>query len=543
MGIVVGKLVFRPPTKVKLLEGENLFWTTTKKNHKIPILKFTPEDSYEEEYNLVKVKYFGSSSNEGSDFDLDNNRWSLSPEEGDENKSKNNLESSEEIGNKKETKNNTTTQNNDKQKPLKSNEKKSEEVEKDKKDEKIQSRKRLTVIFAHGNGESISELDHYAIRIAKKTNCDIYLFEYPGFPQTEGKTREKNCYLSAEAVYNWVTKEKKVPAEEIIWFGHSLGTAVVLEMATKYPCGGVFLMSPILSIFRVVMKLACNLPLDKFVNVKKAPKVKSPVMVIHGTDDSVVSINHGKKLYNLFPKKFDGVWIKNGKHNNIETQFRDKFYNQFNRFIDYIVSQIPNKKKPNNSNKKEEIIKRLNEFKNDRSLDFSFYSHSDSDSDTNSLTMGDDNTDSNFSERGTKNTSKRLGVDLSDSRKENSSSESSSVSSVCSSLQPITQNNFNKLSSSSSFTSSLTTSSNENMITDSDLIESFCLNIKNDLKSNDFKKEKTFTKKKKKKLKSKKNKKKSKSKKKKQKSKSKKKKQKKKSKKKKQKKKSKSKII
>ncbi|KAJ6246171.1 alpha/beta-hydrolases superfamily protein [Anaeramoeba flamelloides] len=538
MGIVVGKLVFRPPTKVKLLEGENLFWTTTKKNHKIPILKFTPEDSYEEEYNLVKVKYFGSSSNEGSDFDLDNNRWSLSPEEGDENKSKNNLESSEEIGNKKETKNNTTTQNNDKQKPLKSNEKKSEEVEKDKKDEKIQSRKRLTVIFAHGNGESISELDHYAIRIAKKTNCDIYLFEYPGFPQTEGKTREKNCYLSAEAVYNWVTKEKKVPAEEIIWFGHSLGTAVVLEMATKYPCGGVFLMSPILSIFRVVMKLACNLPLDKFVNVKKAPKVKSPVMVIHGTDDSVVSINHGKKLYNLFPKKFDGVWIKNGKHNNIETQFRDKFYNQFNRFIDYIVSQIPNKKKPNNSNKKkpnnsnkkEEIIKRLNEFKNDRSLDFSFYSHSDSDSDTNSLTMGDDNTDSNFSERGTKNASKRLGADLSDSRKENSSSESSSVSSVCSSLQPITQNNFNKLSSSSSFTSSLTTSSNENMITDSDLIESFCLNIKNDLKSNDFKKEKTFTKKKKKKLKSKKNKKKSKSKKKKQKKKSKKKKQKKKSK-------------
>ncbi|KAJ3430515.1 alpha/beta-hydrolases superfamily protein [Anaeramoeba flamelloides] len=203
----------------------------------------------------------------------------------------------------------------------------------------FQNRKRLNIIFSHGNGESIYELGRFATRVAHKTNCNVHLFEYPGYPQTQGKRRENNCYQSAEAIYQWLVNEKNVPADDILWFGHSLGSAVVMEIASKYPCKGILLLSPILSIFRSVLKIGLNLPYDMFINLKRAPKVDKPVMVIHGTQDKVVPIKHGKKLFKLFPNQFDSVWINNANHNNIESRFRIRFYREINRFLDFLISE------------------------------------------------------------------------------------------------------------------------------------------------------------------------------------------------------------
>ncbi|KAJ3449972.1 alpha/beta-hydrolases superfamily protein [Anaeramoeba flamelloides] len=429
MGIIISKFVFRPPKNVPSLSGDNLFWIKTKKRkHKIPILYYSPEDEYEEE--LTTTNYYFSGS-EYSTSEMLNDDWSFTSEENDsfdeqekhkqtqkkkkekekekekelkiKNKNKKNSDLSKRS---KSTKKQTIStesenENEDEDSNEKENEKKRllpkkklisnkkydydekkkkkkkkgktenhKETEEELTDEQIQKRKRLTIIFAHGNGESIAELDRFAIRIAKKTNCYVYLMEYPGYPETEGKTREKNCYLSAESVYKWIVNERNVDPSNLIWFGHSLGTGVVVEMASKFPCAGVFLMSPLLSIFRVVMKLCCNVPFDMFVNIKKASKVKSPTMVIHGTDDPIIPINHGKRLYKLLPEKFDAVWIKNAGHNNIESRFRPKFYFELNRFIQHITSQISNKKKKERKREKENKTKTLNEtiFENENEI-------------------------------------------------------------------------------------------------------------------------------------------------------------------------------
>ncbi|KAJ3429353.1 alpha/beta-hydrolases superfamily protein [Anaeramoeba flamelloides] len=404
MGIIISKFVFRPPKNVPVLSGDNLFWIKTKKRkHKIPILYYSPEDDYEEEFTNTNYYFSGS---EYSTSEILNKDWSFTSEENEsfdekekEKEIKNNMEKNIDLQkspkpSKKQTK--TTESENEKEneneklnllskKKLIYNKKNeiekydSDEIQKENKkknkkegkkekciegeeelnDEQIKKRKRLTIIFAHGNGESIVELDLFAIRIAKKTNCHVYLMEYPGYPETEGRAREKNCYLSAEAVYKWIVKERNVDPSNLIWFGHSLGSGVVLEMASKFPCAGVFLMSPLLSIFRVVVKLCCNVPFDMFVNIKKAPKVKSPTMIIHGTDDSVVSVSHGKRLYKLLPETFDGVWIKHADHNNIESRFRKKFYFELNRFIQHIISQLPKKDEKEEENKSKTINEKI----------------------------------------------------------------------------------------------------------------------------------------------------------------------------------------
>ncbi|KAJ3424833.1 hypothetical protein M0812_27260 [Anaeramoeba flamelloides] len=383
MGPIISQFVFRPPSNIPPLRGDNLFYTTTSNDLRIPILKFTPDDEFEEEFKIVKARvYTSSDSDESGDSDygsFSKDRWSLtsddesekgkkhkkgkkkhknqldSSEQSNSSKTRNSDFSSEEEISKKKTKNKQKRKNKKKRKTKrkKKDKKKKDKVVKKERKKVFQNRKRLSIIFAHGNGETIYELKNFALRIAQQTNCNVYLFEYPGYQQTPGKKREKNCYRSAEAVYHWVINEKRVRAEDIIWFGHSLGTSVALEIASKYPCKGVFLMSPLLSIFRAVVKLVCNVPFDMFVNLKKAPKVKMPVMILHGKDDVIVSVKHGKKLYELFPNKFDAVYIKHAGHNNIESRFRDQFYSEFNRFISFL--QPPEEKELTNQNNLLEI--------------------------------------------------------------------------------------------------------------------------------------------------------------------------------------------
>ncbi|KAJ6245573.1 hypothetical protein M0813_19992 [Anaeramoeba flamelloides] len=376
MGPLLSKIVFRPPKRVTLKHQEKLSWVTTKNKLKVPILKFTPEDEYEEDFKLVNMGGITSTSESDS---FCNRSWSISSTDesrltkkkktnGDKNGLKKNVfqltETEEESWSeiveekKKNSKTNSVDQklNTKAYKPIFV-----PKTEKEKVKLPFQTRKRMNIIFSHGNGESIYELDRFAIRFARKTNCNVYLFEYPGYPQAKGKAKESNCYQSAEAVYLWLVNERKVDPSKILWFGHSLGSAVAMETASNYRCAGVLLMSPLLSCFRVVLNLNVRLPYDIFVNVKKAPKVNVPVMVIHGTQDKVVPVEHGKKLYKLFPNQFDSVWLTNAGHNNIESRFRIRFYRETNRFIDFLISKnekktkIEKKKKMQREKEKEKL--------------------------------------------------------------------------------------------------------------------------------------------------------------------------------------------
>lgn len=59
-------------------------------------------------------------------------------------------------------------------------------------------------------------------------------------------------------------------------------------------------------------------PFDKFPNYKKIGKVRCPVLIIHGTQDTVISFWHGEKLFALAnePKQF---WAVHGAgHNDVD---------------------------------------------------------------------------------------------------------------------------------------------------------------------------------------------------------------------------------
>lgn len=47
-----------------------------------------------------------------------------------------------------------------------------------------------------------------------------------------------------------------------------------------------------------------------FSSIDKVSKVKSPVLVIHGTDDEVIDFSHGQGIYERCPKAVEPLWVE-----------------------------------------------------------------------------------------------------------------------------------------------------------------------------------------------------------------------------------------
>lgn len=72
-------------------------------------------------------------------------------------------------------------------------------------------------------------------------------------------------------------------------------------------------------------------------SIDKVPKINSPVLVIHGTDDEVIDFSHGLAIYERCPRAVDPLWVEGAGHNDIE------LYCQYlDRLKRFIAQDLPN---------------------------------------------------------------------------------------------------------------------------------------------------------------------------------------------------------
>lgn len=48
---------------------------------------------------------------------------------------------------------------------------------------------------------------------------------------------------------------------------------------------------------------------DAFPSIDKIPKISSPVLVIHGTEDEVIDFSHGLAIYEQCPRPVEPLWV------------------------------------------------------------------------------------------------------------------------------------------------------------------------------------------------------------------------------------------
>jgi hypothetical protein len=162
----------------------------------------------------------------------------------------------------------------------------------------------------------------------------------------EGEVSEQNCYWNIEAAYNFLVEVRNIPPESIVLYGRSVGSGPTCYLAAKTAMegrsvGGVILHSPFLSICRVAVDAGFSFPGDLFRNIEQAPKIRCPVLIVHGTADAVVPFWHGQELLMHVPKEYRAppFWAEGMGHNGIEFYMKQEYYDRVSSFLEkYIAS-------------------------------------------------------------------------------------------------------------------------------------------------------------------------------------------------------------
>jgi fermentation-respiration switch protein FrsA (DUF1100 family) len=177
---------------------------------------------------------------------------------------------------------------------------------------------RGVILFFHGNGGNISHRLE-SLELFHRLGLSVFILDYRGYGQSEGRPSEQGTYLDAEAAWRYLTDERQIPPHQIILFGESLGGAVAAWLAQTRSPGGLILLSTFTSIPDMGAQTYPFLPVRLLARVNyntlaRLPEISCPVLIVHSPDDEIVSYSHGQRLFAAAntPKKFLGL---KGGHN------------------------------------------------------------------------------------------------------------------------------------------------------------------------------------------------------------------------------------
>ncbi len=208
----------------------------------------------------------------------------------------------------------------------------------------VAGREDVNILWFHGNAGNISHRLENLVLLHEEVGASVFLFDYRGYGLSEGSPSEDGLYLDAEAAFEYM-KSRSLGEygnqPDTVFYGRSLGAAVAVELAIRYPSRAVILESPFPSIKAMVKNAYPFLPSGLLVSMfearfesdSKIDRVRSPLMVIHGDSDTVVPASLGKELYEraVHPKRF--YLISGADHNDTYLVGGKSYFQEFRDFI------------------------------------------------------------------------------------------------------------------------------------------------------------------------------------------------------------------
>ncbi|HUP40756.1 MAG TPA: alpha/beta hydrolase [Vicinamibacterales bacterium] len=177
----------------------------------------------------------------------------------------------------------------------------------------------FTVLVFNGNAGNRAFRAPLADALVR-ANLAVLLFDYRGFGGNPGAPTEEGLRHDARAARDYVIGRAGVHRDRLVYFGESLGTAVVVELAAAHPPAAMVLRSPFTSMTDVGRHHYPSLPgwllRDRFDTINRIARVRAPVMVIGGDADSIVPIAQTLRVFEAAgdPKRL--LVIEGADHND-----------------------------------------------------------------------------------------------------------------------------------------------------------------------------------------------------------------------------------
>jgi len=193
---------------------------------------------------------------------------------------------------------------------------------------------KYTILHAHGNASDLGMIKPRLEQL-KDIGFSVFAYDYRGYGTSEGKPSETNAYKDIDTAYNYLTQELKIPPQQIIPFGRSVGGGSAIDLAARKPVAGLITESTFTSTFKVKVPIKI-LPFDKFPNLEKIKRIKCPVLIMHGKLDEVVPFYHSEQLFEQAPSPKLSLWIEDAKHNNFPYAAGERYAKILKEFIELV---------------------------------------------------------------------------------------------------------------------------------------------------------------------------------------------------------------
>ena len=195
------------------------------------------------------------------------------------------------------------------------------------------------VLVSEGNGGNMDYLTRLA-EILLQCNASVLLYDYEGYGKSAGSPSIGRAVDDAKSAYDFMVKTLGTN-KKIVLLGVSLSTGVTCQLATQRKADAIVLTAPFTSLlnmarmknafFRHVPTIA--LPRQHLDNVAVLSKPHPPVLIVHGTADTLIPLSESEKLFEaaIEPKSF--VQMKNAGHNDIFRNHKDEYLEALKAFF------------------------------------------------------------------------------------------------------------------------------------------------------------------------------------------------------------------
>ena len=178
----------------------------------------------------------------------------------------------------------------------------------------------FTVLVANGNAGDRSLRAPLARTLAAE-GMTVLLFDYRGYGGNPGRPSESGLARDVRAAHRFLVSHQGIPADRILYYGESLGAAVVTELAAEHPPAGLVLRSPFVDLASVGHVHYPFLPVrtllrDQYPVTEHLARVKAPVTVVYGSLDSVVPPAQSRAVAKSAPHLRRLVEVAGADHND-----------------------------------------------------------------------------------------------------------------------------------------------------------------------------------------------------------------------------------
>jgi fermentation-respiration switch protein FrsA (DUF1100 family) len=161
----------------------------------------------------------------------------------------------------------------------------------------------MWLLICHGNLGNIGfrqRPEYYAL--VRDLGVNTLAFDYRGYGESSGTPDETGLYADATASYEYLIRTLGVPADRIVIFGHSLGSAVAIELASRVPSAGLIVEGAFTSVVDRGQELFPLFPVSlistqRFQSLDRIAAVSVPKLFLHSPEDRVIPYAHGRRLF------------------------------------------------------------------------------------------------------------------------------------------------------------------------------------------------------------------------------------------------------